>query len=339
MDDQGEAVRIETPDEDAVMTGPESHALDMRKPIEDDDSARHETDDLEDDDPSDDGEDAPEDEADTDETAETEEPQDQAEEAEPEKSIDTVRMIEAILFASAEPVPEKELASRLPKGTKIGPILEELQALYEPRGVNLVQVAEKWAFRTAPDLGFLLQKERTEQRRLSRAAIETLAIIAYHQPVTRAEIEELRGVTVSKGTLDVLLDMGWVRMRGRRQVPGRPLTYGTSDAFLEHFGLAAVTDLPGLEELKAAGLLDWRLPPDFQVPTPPGEGQGDGDGDFDEDPDGPYAEDDGFEEEEAEDEADDGFDEEEFDDGAVMSAEDEDDGIGEDEDADKNQGS
>ncbi len=196
---------------------------------------------------------------------------------------DLTRMVEAILFASADPVPEKELASRLPKGTDLKAMLADIQTLYEGRGVTLVEVAGQWMFRTAPDMGFLLTKERVEPRKLSRAAIETLAIIAYHQPVTRAEIEELRGVTVSKGTLDVLLDVGWVGMRGRRQVPGRPITYGTTTAFLEHFGLAAVTDLPGMEELKAAGLLDWRLPPDFSVPAPKPDGQGEGDGDFSED--------------------------------------------------------
>ncbi len=196
----------------------------------------------------------------------------------PKEGMDLIRVVEAILFASAEPLSDKELAQRLPDEAPVRSILRELSAIYASRGVNLVHVAGKWAFRTAPDLGFLLQKERIEPKRLSRAAIETLAIIAYHQPVTRAEIEELRGVSVSKGTLDVLLDVGWARMRGRKPVPGRPITYGTTDAFLDHFGLASTQDLPGIEELKAAGLLDWRLPPDFSVPTPTREGEADGDG-------------------------------------------------------------
>jgi segregation and condensation protein B len=147
-------------------------------------------------------------------------------------------------------------------------LLRELQAIYAERGVNLVQVAGKWSFRTAGDLSFLLSREAVEQRRLSRAALETLAIIAYHQPVTRAEIEEIRGVAASRGTLDVLLETGWIRMRGRRRAPGRPVTYGTSEAFLSHFGLDAVSDLPGLDELKAAGLLDSRVPTDLTIPAP-----------------------------------------------------------------------
>jgi segregation and condensation protein B len=208
--------------------------------------------------------------------------EDEDEEAAPLDQAQLVRMVEAILFASADPVAESELKSRLPKGTDLKSILSNIQEIYEPRGVHLAQVAGKWAFRTANDLGFLLHKERTEQRRLTRAGIETLAIIAYHQPVTRAEIEQLRGVTVSKGTLDVLLDIGWVRMRGRRETPGRPLTYGTTDSFLEHFGLPTTNDLPGMEDLKAAGLLSWNLPPDFNVPNPPADGEGDGDGDFEE---------------------------------------------------------
>ncbi len=198
---------------------------------------------------------------------------------------EAMRMVEAILFASAEPLNEVVLKERLPKNMDLRAILDDLQMLYSSRGVNLVQVAGKWAFRTATDLSFLLQKERIEPKKLSRAAIETLAIIAYHQPVTRAEIEQLRGVSVSKGTLDVLLEVGWARMRGRKQVPGRPITYGTTDAFLDHFGLATVTDLPGLEELKAAGLLDWRLPPDFSIPSPTKDGHGDGDGEVGEDDD------------------------------------------------------
>jgi segregation and condensation protein B len=156
----------------------------------------------------------------------------------------------------------------LPAGVDVKGLIEQLRQMYEKRGVNLVQIAGKWAFRTAADLAFLMRREAIEQKKLSRAAMETLAIVAYHQPVTRAEIEEIRGVTVSKGTLDLLLEVGWVRPRGRRRVPGRPLTYGTTEDFLSHFGLSAVTDLPGLDDLKAAGLLDAHLPPDFKVPTP-----------------------------------------------------------------------
>ncbi len=150
----------------------------------------------------------------------------------------------------------------------IGALLEELQNLYAGRGVNLARVAGKWAFRTAPDLSFILERHSVEPRRLSKAALETLAIIAYHQPVTRAEIEEIRGVTTSKGTLDVLLEMGWIRLRGRRRAPGRPVTYGTTEIFLEHFGFDSVKDLPGLGELKGAGLLDSNLPPGFSIPEP-----------------------------------------------------------------------
>jgi segregation and condensation protein B len=185
-----------------------------------------------------------------------------------EKRADELRLLEALLFAAAEPLDEKTLAARLPSGTDIGAALARLQAEYALRGVNLVRVAGKWAFRTANDLSWLLTKETVEPKKLSRAAIETLAIIAYHQPVTRAEIEEIRGVVASKGTLDVLLETGWVRPRGRRKTPGRPVTYGTNEAFLAHFGLEALGDLPGLEELKGSGLLDGRLPAGFAVPLP-----------------------------------------------------------------------
>ena len=146
--------------------------------------------------------------------------------------------------------------------------LAQLQAEYAPRGVNLVRVAGKWVFRTAEDLGYLLERHAVEERRLSRAALETLAIIAYHQPVTRAEIEDIHGVTTSAGTLDILMEAGWIRPRGRRRAPGKPLTYGTTDSFLAHFGLDTVKDLPGLADLKAQGLLDGHLPPDFTVPDP-----------------------------------------------------------------------
>ena len=193
-----------------------------------------------------------------------------------------MRMVEALLFAAAEPLDIDSIASRLPEGADVGAVIEDLQKLYETRGVQLVRIANKWMFRTADDLSFLMEREAVEQKKLSRAAMETLAIIAYHQPATRAEIEEIRGVSVSKGTLDVLMETGWVRLRGRKRTPGRPVTYGTTEAFLVHFGLENVGDLPGLDELKAAGLLDGRLPPGFDSPTP-SEAGGDGDGDFSED--------------------------------------------------------
>lgn len=193
-----------------------------------------------------------------------------------------LRMLEALLFAAAEPLDIDSIASRLPDGADVGALIEDLQKFYEPRGVNLVRLAEKWMFRTAEDLAFLMEREAIQQRKLSRAAMETLAIIGYHQPVTRAEIEQIRGVSVSKGTLDVLMETSWVRLRGRRRTPGRPVTYGTTDEFLVHFGLENIGDLPGQEELKASGLLEANLPVDFEVPVPSTEG-GDGDGDFSED--------------------------------------------------------
>jgi segregation and condensation protein B len=186
----------------------------------------------------------------------------------PEDWAQNLRMIEALLFASAEPLAAEDLASRLPEGADIAGLLRDLQETYAMRGVNLVQVAGMWVFRTAGDLSFLLSREAVEQRKLSRAALETLAIIAYHQPVTRADIEEIRGVATSTGTLDVLMESGWIRMRGRRKAPGRPITYGTTEAFLTHFGLDAVSDLPGIDELKAAGLLDSRVPANFAIPEP-----------------------------------------------------------------------
>jgi len=179
-----------------------------------------------------------------------------------------LRLLEAMLFAASEPLSEKDLAARLPESVDVQATLERLQKDYAQRGVNLVRVAGKWAFRTAGDLSWLLSKETVETRKLSRAAIETLAIIAYHQPVTRTEIEDIRGVSTSKGSVDVLLETGWIKPRGRRKVPGRPLTYGTTEAFLSHFGLDAVGDLPGLDELKGSGLLDGRLPAGFAVPMP-----------------------------------------------------------------------
>lgn len=179
-----------------------------------------------------------------------------------------LRILEAILFASAEPLTVKHLKTRFSEDVDLPALLGELKKHYVGRGVTLAEVAGGWAFRTADDLSFLLQRETVESRKLSRAALETLAIIAYHQPVTRAEIEEIRGVSISKGTLDVLMETGWVRMRGRRRSPGRPVTYGTTEGFLDHFMLDAVGDLPGLEELKGAGLLDSAMPANFQMPIP-----------------------------------------------------------------------
>jgi segregation and condensation protein B len=187
-----------------------------------------------------------------------------AEEVRPEE----LRLLEAMLFASAEPLDAATLAARLPAEVDVAAALTRLQEDYASRGVNLVRVGGKWAFRTASDLTWLLSKETIETRKLSRAAIETLAIIAYHQPVTRTEIEDIRGVSTSKGSVDVLLQTGWIRPRGRRKAPGRPVTYGTTDMFLSHFGLDALDDLPGVEELKGSGLLDGRLPPGFSVPLP-----------------------------------------------------------------------
>ena len=194
---------------------------------------------------------------------------------------EAARMAEALIFASAEPVSERVLADRLPDGIDIRAVLEHLQSLYAARGVNLVRAGDAWAFRTAGDLSFLMSREAVQQKKLSRAALEVLAIIAYHQPVTRAEIEEVRGVETSKGTLDTLLESGWVRMRGRRRTPGRPVTYGTTTDFLDHFGLEELRDLPGMDELKGAGLLSGRMPSNFQVPVPPAQGDLLGD---DEDP-------------------------------------------------------
>ncbi len=169
-----------------------------------------------------------------------------------------IRLLEAIIFASAEPVSERVLAERLPEGSNITELLGELRGMYENRGVNLIRVGKGVAFRTAADLSELMQVERIVTRKLSRAAVETLAIVAYHQPITRAEIEEVRGVSLSKGTIDILLEAGWVKPRGRRRLPGRPVTWGTTDAFLDHFGLESLNALPGVDELRAAGLLDRR---------------------------------------------------------------------------------
>ena len=181
---------------------------------------------------------------------------------------EAMRIAEALLFAAAEPLSEKDIERRMPRGIGVAMVLEALKAEYASRGVNLLRADDKWMFRTASDLAWLLATGEIEEKRLSRAALETLAIVAYHQPVTRAEIEDIRGVGISKGTLDLLLETGWVRLRGRRRAPGRPITYGTTEAFLIHFGLETITDLPGLEELKGAGLFDGRLPQDFAIPQP-----------------------------------------------------------------------
>ncbi|MFD2649789.1 SMC-Scp complex subunit ScpB [Devosia albogilva] len=179
-----------------------------------------------------------------------------------------LRVLEALFFAASEPLSPASLTPYLGEGADVGKLIEVLQRRYADRGVNLVRRGDKWAFRTAEDLSYILRREEEETRPLSRAALETLAIIAYHQPATRAEIEEVRGVATGKGTLDLLMEAGWVRMRGRRRSPGRPVTYGTTEAFLDHFGLETLADLPGLEELKGAGLLSGRLPADMQIPLP-----------------------------------------------------------------------
>ncbi|MFZ7090664.1 SMC-Scp complex subunit ScpB [Primorskyibacter sp. 2E233] len=189
------------------------------------------------------------------------------------------RMVEAILFATAEPVTVKELNDRMPHGCDAAEALVYLRKRYEGRGVHVVKIGDAWAIRTAGDLGFLMQRETVEQRKLSRAAIETLAIVAYHQPVTRAEIEEIRGVSVSRGTVDQLLEMEWIRFGRRRMTPGRPVTFVVTQNFLDHFGLESARDLPGLAELRAAGLLESR-------PLPSGSPQpGEGDLDIEEETD------------------------------------------------------
>ena len=220
--------------------------------------------------------------------------------ADPEAAVDhlagrarreKIRRLEAMLFAACEPLDAKALARNLEDGDDVEALLKELQNDYRERGVTLQRVAGQWLFRTSDDLSYLLERQQKEERKLSKAALETLAIIAYHQPVTRAEIEDIRGVSTSPGTLDVLMETGWIRPRGRRRAPGRPLTYGTTELFLAHFGLDAIKDLPGLADLKAAGLLDANLPPGFSVPEPtdvaalmPDELPLTDDGDEDEDP-------------------------------------------------------
>ncbi|WP_294541656.1 SMC-Scp complex subunit ScpB [uncultured Rhodoblastus sp.] len=189
--------------------------------------------------------------------------------ARPDEAMrENMRICEALIFASTEPLSEEEMVKRLPDGADLSAALAYLKADYFTRGVHLVRVAKKWMFRTAPDLAWVLQREKKDAKKLSRAALETLAIVAYHQPATRAEIEDIRGVALSKGTMDVLLETGWVRLRGRRRAPGRPVTYGTTESFLAQFGLEQISDLPGLDELKGAGLFDGRLPKGFGVPQP-----------------------------------------------------------------------
>ena len=194
------------------------------------------------------------------------------------------RMVEAILFASAEPVSVADLVSRMPHGADPAEALVHLRRRYEGRGVNLVKLGDAWAFRTAADLGFLMRRETVEVRKLSRAAIETLAIVAYHQPVTRAEIEEIRGVAVSRGTVDQLMELEWIRLGRRRQTPGRPVTFVVTETFLDHFGLESARDLPGLAELRAAGLLESRPAVEGAgqlFPGRPDEDAEDGEGDGD----------------------------------------------------------
>ncbi len=188
--------------------------------------------------------------------------------AEPPALEDVERAVEALLFAAAGPLSVQDLARRLPEGADVIAAIGALKLRYDGRGVELAEVAGRWRLQTARDLAWLMTEERSEPRRLSRAAQEILAIIAYHQPVTRAEMEQIRGVQTSRGSLDVLLELGLVRMRGRRRSPGRPVTYGTTDAFLEHYGLASLADLPGMADMKAAGLLDLNMPSDFALPDP-----------------------------------------------------------------------
>ena len=186
----------------------------------------------------------------------------------PSEHMDNLRVLEALLFAASEPLDAESMKARLPKGSNLNKLLSLLKAQYENRGVNLVKTANKWSFKTAQDLSSMMKKEKIVQRKLSKAATETPSIIAYHQPVTRAEVEDIRGVHFSPGTLDVLMELNWVRPIGRKKVPGRPIIYGTTERFLEYFQLEQVSDLPGLEELKAAGLLESRLPPNLDIKEP-----------------------------------------------------------------------
>lgn len=184
--------------------------------------------------------------------------------------IDALRRAEALLFATSSPLEASELLELLPPGADVAEILMQLQKSYAGRGVQLVEIGGGWRFQTAPDLAFMFEETREEEKKLSKAAMETLSIIAYCQPCTRAEIEEVRGVAVSKGTLDVLLEMEWIKLRGRRKTPGRPVVYGTTNAFLEHFGVDSLDSLPGREEMKAAGLLSANIPENFEMPRPTG---------------------------------------------------------------------
>ena len=186
----------------------------------------------------------------------------------PSEHMDNLRVLEALLFAASEPLDAESMKARLPKGSNLNKLLSLLKAQYENRGVNLVKTGNKWSFKTAQDLSSMMKKEKIVQRKLSKAATETLSIIAYHQPVTRAEVEDIRGVHFSPGTLDVLMELNWVRPIGRKKVPGRPIIYGTTERFLEYSQLEQVSDLPGLEELKAAGLLESRLPPNLDIKEP-----------------------------------------------------------------------
>lgn len=201
-------------------------------------------------------------------TAAMAEPVDAEDGGEADAFAQALRIVEALLFASTAPMPAEGLERAIPAGIAIERVLAHLAESYATRGVNLRQVAGGWAFRTAADLGYLLAAEAEPPRRLSRAALEVLSIIAYHQPVTRAEIEDIRGVATAKGTLDILLEAGWVRLRGRRRSPGRPVTYGTTPGFLDHFGLDRIDDLPGLEELKGSGFIEGQLTRDLTVPVP-----------------------------------------------------------------------
>lgn len=200
-----------------------------------------------------------------------------------------IRMIEALLFAAEEPLDEGSLQARLPDDVDLPETLAALGEHYKGRGIELVQLAGRWTFRTASDLAQLLEEHKQVTRRLSRAAVETLAIIAYHQPITRAEIEEVRGVSISRGTLDVLMEAGWVKLKGRRRTPGRPVTFGTTDEFLIHFGLNGIDELPGVDELKSAGLLSANPPPGF-MPVANDEERDEDDEDEDEDDGDPFFE-------------------------------------------------
>lgn len=196
-------------------------------------------------------------------------PKPQRAEPDPERLADAMRRAEAVLFASDEPIDATTLTEALPQGIEAGDVLLKLKAAYATKGVNLVELGGKWRFQTAPDLAFLFEETREQPRALSRAALETMAIIAYCQPVTRAEIEDVRGVAVSSGTIDILMEAGWIRPRGRRRTPGRPVTFGTTDAFLVQFGLDALDSLPGRDELRAAGLLSAEIPRDFEFAGAP----------------------------------------------------------------------